>query len=629
MATGAWTAEKVATFRANFEAFLKHCFINSKETGGHTCLGEHVYTAQKMALDAIFKGLSEDKHDDKFLKSRQLGISTITRALIVFWCGVHRGAQAAMVFDDSKNTENGRREIEDMIANIPDRLKFPKVKTKNRYGIILDNGSKIQFMSAGIRNSRTGGGLGRSSGFNVAWCSEMCSWENPEGIESFKQSLSETYENRLFIWESTGRGFNDWHTMWQEAVDDTISQVATFIGWWAKDSQRIDRDNPQFAKYGAQPITQDEQKRIDLVRTLYNFEVTIEQVAWYRRKMDPTRSLEPGDAEDSNKIQEQPWTADEAFQATGSTFFAADRLGEMMAVASKEKSKGYKYYPGTDFLTCDFLPARTYRDVMLKVWQEPDPNGEYVIAADPAFGHDERNDRSACQVIRCYADGVEQVAEFASASTPTNQFAWLIAALVGWYKNVTLIIEINGPGEAVWGEYKGLKQLVTQGYLRGAATEKGLRDIFNNTRNYIFTRSDSMGMGSNYHWVTNTQRKIAIMERLRDCANTDEILIRSLDTLEEMRSITRDGDTIKAEGRKKDDRVLALAMAVRAWEERVRRSLITQNRTRKAEAARLSASPQSRYNVFSQYQIDQVFKQKQKGRAMQAIAARRDAWKSR
>ena len=138
-----------------------------------------------------------------------------------------------------------------------------------------------------------------------------------------------------------------------------------------------------------------------------------------------------------------------------------------------------------------------------------------------------------------------------------------------------------------------------------------------------------MGMGSNYHWITNTQRKIAIMERLRDCANTDEILIRSLDTLEEMRSITRDGDTIKAEGRKKDDRVLALAMAVRAWEERVRRSLINQNRTRKAEAARLSASPQSRYNVFSQYQIDQIFKQKQKGRAMQAIAARRDAWKHR
>ena len=66
-------------------------------------------------LDAVFDGLSEDIHDFKILKSRQLGISTISRALIIFWLGVHRGMQGAMIFDTESHKEEAREEIEQMI----------------------------------------------------------------------------------------------------------------------------------------------------------------------------------------------------------------------------------------------------------------------------------------------------------------------------------------------------------------------------------------------------------------------------------------------------------------------------------------------------------------------------------
>lgn len=622
--SGAWTPAKVDAFRKAFFEFLKVVRINSKEKGGGYILADGVYEAQRRFLGGVFAGLSEDKHDFSVLKSRQLGISTISRALVVFYLGVTDGIQGAAVLDTDVHKEEYREEIESIIDNLPPSVKFPRIKKRNRNMITLENGSVLRLLSAGVKQSKSGGVLGRSSGINLVHGSEMCSWENEEGVTALKNALAEDFPDRLYIWESTARGFNRWHTMWEEAKADTLNKVAIFIGWWAKDNQKIERGTEAFEKYGTAPPTEKERQRIAEVLERYGHQVTDEQLAWYRRKTDPANSKEDDDEDDPFTLQDQPWTEDEAFQMSGSSFFAADRLTERAKEALREKYTGYRFFPGTDFVSCDFHRARTIKDSQLKIWEEPDPHGVYVVAADPAYGHDEQNDRSACQVIRCYADCVEQVAEFASASTPTNQFAWLIASVVGYYKNVgSLIIEINGPGEAVWNEYKSLKQIVTQGYLRGAAQERGIRDIFNNVRNYIFSRSDSMSASNSLMWKTQTQLKVAIMERLRDFTNSGHMLIRSMETIEEMRSVTRDGDVIKAQGRKKDDRVLALAMAIRAWEERVRKTQISNNQTKAAAEARKMTSPQSRAALLNKYQMDTFFRQKERSRVQAKIAARR------
>lgn len=622
--SGAWTPAKVDAFKTAFFNFLKVVKINSKEKGGNYVLADGVYEAQRRFLDGVFNGLAEDKHDFSCLKSRQLGVSTISRALVVFYLGVTDGIQGAAVMDTDVHKEEYREEIESIIDNLPAKVKFPRIKKRNRNMITLENGSVLRLLSAGVRESKSGGVLGRSSGINLVHGSEMCSWQNEEGVTALKNALAEDFPDRLYIWESTARGFNRWHTMWEEAKSDTLNKVAIFIGWWAKDNQKLVRGTPAFEKYSAAPVTDKERLRIAEVKERYGWEVTDEQLAWYRRKTDPSLAKESEDEEDQFLQQDQPWTEDEAFVMSGSSFFSSEKLTDRAKAATREKYAGYRFFPGTDFVSCDFQKARSAKESQLKIWEEPDPNGIYVVAADPAYGHDEKNDRSACQVLRCYADCIEQVAEFASASTPTNQFAWLIASLVGYYKNIgSLIIEINGPGEAVWNEYKGLKQLVTQGYLRSAAQERGLRDVFGNVRNYIFSRSDSMSASSSYHWKTQTQLKIAIMERMRDFTNSGQLLIRSMDTIEEMRSVTRDGDVIKAEGRNKDDRVIAIAMGIRAWEERIRKSQISGGQTKAAEIARRATSPQSRAALLAKFQLDSFFRQKERGRVQAKIAARR------
>jgi hypothetical protein len=327
-------------------------------------------------------------------------------------------------------------------------------------------------------------------------------------------------------------------------------------------------------------------------------------------------------------LADQPWTEDEAFQQTGSTFFDGDSLKKHVIAAENKRPMGYKFSPGTDFVGTVITPAKLWRDVDIRVWEEPVHDAVYVVSGDPAFGHSAESANSAAQVIRCWADQVEQVAEFASPNTMTHQFAYLLWALVGWYgtmpnNQVLTIIEINGPGEAVWREYNMVRPVVGNGYLRPAAREKGLQDIFYNARNYMYGRSDSMYPGKNYHWKTTQQLKVAIMERLRDFTHNGGITINSPDVLEEMKTVTRSGDEIGAEGAGRDDRTMALAMAVRAWEEKIRRGLIGQNRTREADIARRRMSLADQFQIHNAYRLQEFFTRKDAGRRANLYEAAR------
>jgi hypothetical protein len=619
MTEGAWNKAKTEAFAAAFYQFINHVRINSKDKGSDYILGSGLYLAQKRVLEAIWSGLERDVHDVKVLKGRQAGISTLIRALAVFWLGFHKGMVGAMVFDSEGHTSGARQEVEDMIDNLPKFLGFPEITNRNRYGIRLANQSRLMFMSAGTRQSQSSGVLGRSSGINLLWASEMCSWINEGGVQALKNALSTRFEDRLFMWESTARGPNVWKTMWDEAQVDDLNQVAVFIGWWANDALRIEENDRRFPFYGLEPPNTEERQRIAEVKKLYDYDVTQEQLAWYRYYIDPGREREEGEPQDTYKLEDQPWTSFEAFQLTGSTFFDGSTLMRHQMKAVTFRYKSFKWLPASDdggFFKSRIEPAFTGRDTDLRVWEEPLPTAQYVIACDPAFGHSEKSDHSAIEALRCYADCIEQVAEFQSTSTPTHQLAWMVIALEAYYGSfsgniVHRIIEINGPGEAVWREIDQTIKIIRSGYLGQAAREAGLADIGVNSRNYIYTRSDSMTAGHALMFKTQQQLKVAIMERLRDFIHNGGILIRSKEVLEEMTGVTRDGDKIGAEGSNRDDRTVALALGVRCWEERVRRALVGQGLTRERDHARRAvSSPADRLALMSTFMLQDMLARK-------------------
>ena len=104
----------------------------------------------------------------------------------------------------------------------------------------------------------------------------------------------------------------------------------------------------------------------------------------------------------------------------------------------------------------------------------------------------------------------------------------------------------------------------------------------------MYARSDSMeSRASAWHWKTSASNKMPMMNQLRDAFLQKQLFVRSTHALKEMQIIVQDGIEIAAEGNGKDDRVMALALAVRAWIDMERSVLRAQGRTKEIEHKKL------------------------------------------
>jgi hypothetical protein len=630
-----WSREKRLRTEKAFYQFLDNAYVFSKERG-RFCVGKELYDGQRRVISEIFDALEDDVHDIYILKSRQLGMSTIIRLLTTFLAGLNPGLNGAIVFDDDKNRVKARTELVNVISELPAKLKFPGIAKDNRYSLILKNKAEMLFLAAGVRKTKSTGGLGRSAGLSFLHASEMCSWGDTDGVEALKQSLAESNDDRLYIWESTARGFNIWYDMWQEAKRDKGHCRTIFLGWWAKQSQRIPRTHRDFAIYGSQEPTKEEKKKIEAVWKQYGVQIDQEQLAWVRRKYDPTARPDNDATEveyeaSTSRIQEQPWTEEDAFQQSGAIFFSNEKLTDQSAKHVSKKYSSWMFLVGQEFVDMRVLRAENMKSVELKVWEEPVEDATYAIGCDPAYGENPDNDRSSIQVFRCFADGCDQVAEYNFTMINTRQLAWVLASLLGWYgfhprNDVRYILELNGAGTAVWNELRSLRQQIELGYAP-LAEEAGLKNVFRNVSAYIRTRDDALGAGQNWHIKTSAQSKVADLETLRDFISNGQLAVRSSELIEEMRTITREDSTIKAAGTKKDDRVLAAAFALRCWVHKLRPKLIAQKQTRAAIAARQELKITDQVFLFNQASLDTFFRQKQAERYQHLRVMQRAAWR--
>lgn len=570
----------VPDLRDAFEDFISHVQIDSKETGTDFI---RPYMGQRMFINEIFDMLENDIHWLVVLKARQLGITTFSLLLDLFWLNYFPGLQGGLVTDTAPNMVGLRTIIARMLNSLPPSHKIAVVQN-NINGLVLANGSKLDYLVAGTRKN---GGLGRSRAYNFMHGTECSSWGDSTGLESLEKTLAKSYPARLYVFESTARGFqNLFYNMWEQTKSDDLNKRGLFIGWWAKPEEyAYTIGSKNYDRYSAAPITTEEQEKINKVKELYEYEVNMEQLAWYRHEQDPDADRDPDQESDDETIieQEYPWDEEEAFIVTGSSFFSDTALTATYKEAIKVPFKGYRYHIGEDFLATEIEPVRTAKQAQLKIFQDPDPKGVYVVGADPAYGANENSDRFCIQVLRCFADGWEQVAEFVSPTVKTYQFTWILAHICGVYANARLLMEINGPGEAVFVEFRNLQNMLQNGILRERAQELGLRNVISTVKQYLYHRQDSLGGGYNYHFKTNQGSKMIIFNQLRDVYTLGQGKINSIACLEEMRKIVQDGAEVRGEGAAKDDRVMALTLANRAWIDAERLTLQNGKRTRENE----------------------------------------------
>jgi hypothetical protein len=563
----------------NLKQFYHFCHqlrIETKEKG--LIRMDQLLGTQTYVMDEVAKGLENDVHFFVVLKGRQLGITTISLALDLYWHFINPGLQGTLVTDTEENRDMFRGTLAMYIDGLPNEFKIPMI-AHNRNALSLRNRSRLFYQVAGLRAK---GSLGRGKGITFLHGTETSSWGDEEGLASLLASLAESNPLRYYMFESTARGFNMFHDMYMTAKK-ARTQKAIFCGWWRNQYYSADPASEIYKVYWDGKLTGEEKEWTRDIRKMYGVEINSRQIAWWRWK-----SAE-GIKDDSLMYQEFPPTEDYAFVMTGSSFFSSSRCTDAMKVARNCQFDAYRYVMGANFEDTQVLKSRE-AVATLKVWEEPIDTAYYVIGADPAYGSSDWADRFCISVFRCYADGMEQVAEFTTSELNTYQFAWAIAHLAGAYKNSTLNLEVNGPGQAVINELKNLKRLaVAMGGKRG----NSLMDVLAHMTNYIWRKNDSMnGISGSIGWLTTTQSKERMLSYYKDYFERGMCVVKSPDLLEEMKTIVRDGGTISAPGRGKDDRVIAAALAAAAYAEQLQPRLIAMRITKAISHAQEAHTPE-------------------------------------
>jgi hypothetical protein len=581
-------------FQESFFDFLPNATIISKDEGR---VQVEMYDTQRYMFDEIFDGLRHDIHEFVVGKGRQIGITTGLYLFDTFYAGAVPDIQAGIVFDGAENKEKFRRLFIETIDTLPASHKLPII-SHNRAGITFKNGNMLDYLIAGQKKGQ--GTLGRSRALNFAHMDEVAYYGDPDAFEAFKDVLSDRFPNRCYVAVSTGNGWNHFADLWEDALADTLSKRAIFVTWWRKRTYSYDKGTPLFRKYGWPQLSIEEREATEIVKRDYEVKISLEQWAWYRHRADPRAQAETGQTEDDSRqeviTQEHPHFPEQMFRGTGTPFMPSQYLAPAEARAAKAAFKSYSYYLGDDVTATKIEPTRFVNKAHLKVWAEPHPNGVYIVAGDPAYGISDEGDGFCAQVLRCYADRIVQVAEFCDRSIQPYQFAWVMLHLCGWYGNCRYILELNASGEAVWTEMKNLRTRLEEGGLfprrvngeeEDLELETSWRNMLAKVRQYLYHRQDSLGGGGyNYHMKTSLESKFTFMTQFADRFMLGQFDIFSVQALKEMRTLRKDGRSIQAEVKKKDDRPVTLGLGTRCYLDSEWRGLVSRNATFEDETAK-------------------------------------------
>jgi hypothetical protein len=562
-----------------FYNFCKQLKIETKEQGLRKM--DNLLGTQTYVMEEIAKGLEDDIHFFVILKGRQLGITTISLALDLYWHFINPGLQGTLTTDTEENRDMFRSTLAMYMDGLPKEYKIPLL-AHNRNQLSLKNRSRLFYQVAGLRAK---GSLGRGKAITYLHGTETSSWGDEEGLASLLASLAETNPLRMYMFESTARGFNMFHDMYATAKR-ARTQRAIFCGWWRNEFYSVGAENPIYKVYWDGKLTPDEKEWVKDIKKLYNFEINSRQIAWWRWK------LAEGIKDDALMYQEFPPTEDYAFVMTGSSFFSNSKCTDAMKASRKKVPDYYRYIMGLNFQDTEVIKSSPKLGT-LKIWEEPVDNGYYVIGADPAYGSSDWADRFCIQIFRCYADGLDQVAEFATSELNTYQFAWIIAHLAGAYKNSTLNLEVNGPGQPVLQELRNLKRQANALASTNKAQGEALMNVLSSMQNYIWRKNDTLGgLTNSIGWITTQASKERMLSYFKDYFERDMLIVRSEDLLDEMKTIRRDGGTISAPGRSKDDRVMAAGLAAAAFAEQVQPQLIGRRITREVSNIQQDYTPE-------------------------------------
>ncbi len=572
-----------------FKQFVADIRIVSKEILSDDPRGVPLvlWESQRRFIKEVGEGLDDGIHIFRALKSRQLGVTTVSLAIDVFWLAMHDNIIGAIVTDNEANRDANRALIRKYVNSFEEGYfgSAFSIVDDNRTMMTFSNGASLRFLVAGTKKKSVSWAEG--TGYALIHCTEVSKYANSDGLKSLYEGFAQTNPNRLSIEESTANGYNHWKSRYDQGALDPYTIRSFFIGWWSGDTNRIERTDPRFRVWGKLPPDKEEREKIAAVAKFYNWQVSPEQLAWIRWK--------ESDAGREQELlqQNQPWTAVDAFVQSGRSFFAVRSINKDLkkmddSIAAGEATyryKGYRYVESNTFL--DFYMEEETEDkdrVELKVWEEPKPNGKYAIGFDVAYGRNDHKDGNVISVWRCFADCMVQVAEYATYGVDVRYASWVFFHLCAAYGDVMGNIEIGGPGRLVMQEFQHLRELLAADHNKEKVKARNWEDAAANARWYLYHKPDSLGAGYIANFETNWSTKPRLMHGYASSYVTNCIEARSRKLLDEMMLVQVDEDggigaPDSSDVDEKDDRAFAAAFAHLAWADWIRRDMLAQGQT--------------------------------------------------
>jgi Terminase RNaseH-like domain len=554
-----------------FYRFCNSLRIDTKESGA-IILGKSFMKSQRRLINEIGSGLENGVHEFVTLKARQLGISTASLAIDLYWAGKYRGVSGALITHDEPSREQFRTTLQMYYQSLPMSLKR-KILQHNRNQIVFQHGTRFQYKVAGTK-TKASGTLGRSAALSFLHATEVAYWGNEADINSLVATLARNNPTRFYHWETTANGFNHFYHMWMGAKD-SVTRKTIFIGWWANNFYRAEVDSDIYKSYWGVngKMTPDERTMVKEVKDLYGVSICAEQLAWYRWYY-----REECNDDEMMMWQEMPHTEYAAFVSTGSHFFQARTIGDAYRAAiGNDKPQCFKFNFGLEFQDTEISVVDS-KIATLKIWERSVPGAEYVMGADPAYGSSATADRYAIVVWRCYSNKLVQVAEFCQTQMSTANFAWAMVYLAAYYEPCTWNLEINGPGQAVLTEINNMVKSRTLGpeHLR-----EPMSKAMSRIRTYLYRRFDAIySAPSAIHTISTEREKERFLGAFKDYFERGYLTIRSPELVDEMKNLERvDGGAPNANSRSKDDRAIAAALGIIAWNDQIRSRLMTDGKS--------------------------------------------------
>jgi hypothetical protein len=366
------------------------------------------------------------------LKSRQLGISTLTEA-IIFYMVTHYPEWKAMVIAQQKGpARNLYRMTRRYYQNLPKEEKLPL-----RYGRAVPAQDHLEYADPHASElavtTAQSEEVARSETLQGVHCSEHAFFRDPETVMTALEQAVHEVAGTIFIIESTANGLNLFKYYWDRAAQKDSIWERLFFSWTEDPANEIE-------PIPGQEVVLDEQEQEFMDR----YGLTIPKILWARYKRDDKCH---GSWEKFH--QEYPVAPELAFLYSGFPIFDQKLLREQLELAQNLHplyQGDLEFKSSTDPIVQETLPDPLGNLIM---WKRPEAKRAYVSGADPSEGGGTKADYSANVVLD--DESGEVVAEYESNNVRPTAYAIKCYQVGVYYRSGLMAIERNSIGQAVLG----------------------------------------------------------------------------------------------------------------------------------------------------------------------------------